>query len=288
IYQGALRLDHVDADVRAIPKTAPERMAKGLPFAGVSATYEVGRNYLSFGAVFYERGYLEQAEEFFRLAQKDEPEGAEPLYGLGSVYLEQKKSREARECFEQAVKETADYPVTLPHAWNNLGILAAREGKTDEAIGLFEKALAINPEHAVALQNLGNAYRQKKDWDAARKTLQHALALNPDDAEANYGLGMVYAQLNDTGQAYEYLQKAISARPAYPEALNNLGILYLRTGRPEAAKKSFAESIRVEPGSEQAYLNLARVYAIEGDKARARATLQELLKVHPEQAQARK
>ena len=288
IYQGALRLEHVEADFRRIPKTAGERMARGLPFAGVSETYEAARNYLSFGAVFYERGYLEQAEEFFRLAEKDDPDGAEPLYGLGSVYLEQERRKEARECFERAVKSTADYPATLPNAWNNLGILAAREGKTDEAIGFFQKALEIDPDHAVALQNLGNAYRQKKDWNAARKTLEHALALNPEDAEANYGLGMVYAQLNDTGRAYEFLQKALAARPAYPEALNNLGILYLRTGRPEEAKKSFAESIRMSPGFEQSYLNLARVYAIEGDKAKARATLQELLKVHPEQAQAQK
>jgi tetratricopeptide (TPR) repeat protein len=288
IYQGALRTDHVEADVRAIPKTAAERMARGLPFAGVSATYEVGRNYLSFGAVFYERGYLGQAEEFFRLAEIDNPGVAEPLYGLGSVYLEQKKTGLARECFERAVKAKADYPGTLPNAWNNLGILAAREGKTDEAIGFFQKVLGIDPEHAVALQNLGNAYRQKKDWDSARKTLEHALALNPGDAEANYGLGMVFAQLNDTGRAYAFLQKALAARRVYPEALNNLGILCLRTGRAEEAKKSFAESIRVAPGFEQPYLNLARVYSIEGDKAKAREILQELLKVHPEQAQARR
>jgi len=288
IYQGALRLDHVEADFRQIPKTPAERMARGLPFAGVGETYEVGRNYLSFGSVFYERGYLEQAEEFFRMAEKEDSGGAEPLYGLGSVYLEQQKRKDAREYFERAVKSAADYPATLPNAWNNLGILAAREGNTDEAIGFFQKALGINPDHPVALQNLGNAYRQKKDWDAARETLQRALALNPEDAEANYGLGMVYAQLNDTGRAYEYLQKSLAARPAYPEALNNLGILYLRTGRAEEAKKSFAESIRVTPGFEQAYLNLARVYAIEGDKAKARATLEQLLKVHPEQAQARK
>jgi tetratricopeptide (TPR) repeat protein len=288
IYQGALRLEHVEADFRRIPKTAAERMKRGLPFAGVSETYEVGRNHLSFGSVFYERGYLEQAEAFFRLAEKDNPDGAEPLYGLGSIYLEQKRNKEARECFERAVRLAADYPATLPNAWNNLGILAARDGNTDEAIRFFQKALAINPDHAVALQNLGNAYRQKKDWDAAKKTLEHALALNPEDAEANYGLGMVYAQMNDTGRAYGYLQQALAARPAYPEALNNLGILYLRTGRGEEAKKSFAESIRVAPGFEQAYLNLARVYAIEGDKASARATLEQLLKIHPEQGQARK
>jgi tetratricopeptide (TPR) repeat protein len=288
IYQGGLGLDHVDKDFRQIPKTAAERMARGLPFAGVSETYEVGRNYLSFGSVFYERGYLEQAEAFFRLAEKEEPAAAEPLYALGSVYLEQQKRKEARECFERTLRSAANYPATLPNAWNNLGILAAREGNTDEAIGFFQKALEINPDHPVALQNLGNAYRQKKEWDAARKTLEHALALNAGDAEANYGLGMVYAQLNDTGRAYEYLQKALAARPAYPEALNNLGILYLRTGRAAEAKKSFEESIRVAPGFEQAYLNLARLYAIEGDKAKARATLEQLLKIHPEQAQARK
>jgi len=105
-------------------------MARGLPFAGVGETYEVGRNYLSFGSVFYERGYLEQAEIFFRIAEKEDPGGAEPLYGLGSVYLEQQKRKEAREYFERAVKSATDYPATLPNAWNNLGILAAREENT--------------------------------------------------------------------------------------------------------------------------------------------------------------
>ncbi len=288
IYQGPLRAEQVEEDFRRIPKTAAERMALGLPFAGVSETYEVGRNYLSFGAVFYERGYLEQSEAFFQLAAKEDPGGAEPLYGLGSVYLEQKKNKEARDCFQRAIQAEANYPGTWSNSWNNLGLLAAREGKTDEAIGHFQKALEKNPDYVVALQNLGNAYRQKKEWESARKALEHAVALRPEDAEANYGLGMVYAQLNDAARAYEYLEKALAARPAYPEALNNLGILYLRTGRPEEAKKSFAESIRVAPEFEQAYLNLARVYAIEGEKEKARATLQELLKVHPEQAQAKK
>ena len=120
----------------------------------------------------------------------------------------------------------------------------AREGNTDLAIEHFERALQIDPDHSVALQNLGSAYRQKKDWPQAKRALEKALALNPDDPEANYSLAMVYAQTNDANRAYEYLQKALLARPDYPEALNNLGILYLRTQRPEEAKQSFADSIR--------------------------------------------
>jgi len=288
IYQGSLRTEHVLEDAGRIPGSKAERMARGLPFAGNSGSYTVGRNYLSFGAVFYERGYLEQSEAYFRLAQKEDPGGAEALYGLGSVFLKQGRDAEARQYFQKATEAQAGYPSTLPNTWNNLGILAAREGKTEEALGFFQKALSFNAENAVVLQNLGNAYRQTKDWGNAEKSLLHALALNPDDAEANYGLGMVYAQTGDTQRAYAWLQKALAARPGYPEALNNLGILYLRTRRPAEAEKSFLESIRVAPDYEQSYLNLARFYAIEGDKAKARKTLQQLLKIHPDHAQAKK
>ena len=44
----------------------------------------------------------------------------------------------------------------------------------------------------IALNNLGSAYRQQKQWDEARKIYERALRVNPNDAEANYGLGMVY------------------------------------------------------------------------------------------------
>ena len=286
IYQGPLQAQQVLEDALRIPKTDGERLHRALPFPGVSATYDFGRNYLSFGAVFYERDFLAQSEAYFRLAAKDDPGGAEALYGLGSVFLKQNKNTEAREYFERASRAEARYPGTLPNTWNNLGILAAREGKTDEAIGDFQKALQFNPDNAVALQNLGNAYRQKKDWPNAKSALERSLALNPGDPEANYGLGMVYAQNDDPDRAYNYLRRALAARPAYPEALNNLGILYLRTQHPQEAQKSFEESIRVAPDYEQSYLNLARLYAIQGDKPNARATLERLLKIHPDQPQA--
>ncbi len=288
IYQGPARHEQIEEDFRHIPRTPSERMARALPFPGVSETTEFGRNYLSYGSVFFERGYMEQAEHFLRLALRDDPSGAEALYGLGSVYLQQQKSTEARDSFERAVRLQAHYPGTLPNAWNNLGLLAAREGHTEEAIQDFQRALTMDPDHLIALQNLGNAYRQGKRWDDAKSVLQRALQLSPANPEANYALGMVFAQLNDTQQAYEYLQKALAARPAYPEALNNLGILYLRSQRRDEAESSFRESIRVAPAFDQAYLNLARLYAIEGDTQKARSVLLQLLKQHPGHAQAEK
>jgi tetratricopeptide (TPR) repeat protein len=287
VYQGAIPPGHFGDDFKNIPQTDSQRLARALPFPGLHATYSFGRNYLSLGSVFFERGYPDQAEAFFRLALKDDPSSAESLYGIGSVYLQQKKDREARESFERSIQLHASYPGTLPNAWNNLGILSAREGNTAAAIEYFQRALQIDPAHPIALLNLGNAYRQQKDGEEAKRTLQKALDLSPDDPEVNYSLGMVYAQLDDAARSYDFLKKALSLRPNYPEALNNLGVLCLRTRRPQEAIASFEESIRVAPAYDQSYLNLARVYALEGDKKKARAVLLELLEQHPDHPQAK-
>jgi tetratricopeptide (TPR) repeat protein len=288
VYQGPVNPGNVEHDFRHIPRTTPERLNTALPFPGVAETYDFGRNYLSFGSVFFQRGYLDQAEASFRLALRDDASSAEAHYGMGSVYLKQEKVSAARDSFEHAVKLTASYPDTLPNAWNNLGLLNTREGRTDEAIGCFQEALRLSPDHVIALENLGNAYRLQKRWEEARRTLERALAVRPRDPEANYSLGMVFAQTDETGRAGEYLRRALQFRPAYPEALNNLGVLYLRTRRRDEAVARFEECIRVAPSFDQSYLNLARVHSLEGEPRKARALLLELLRQHPGHPQAQK
>ena len=287
VYQGVIVPEHVTKDFQQIPRTDAERLALALPFPSTTSTLEFGRNYLSYGAIFYQRGYLDQAEASFQRALRDDPSSAEALYGIGSVYLNQSKHAAAREVFERTVKLSATYPDTLPDAWNNLGVIATREGRVDESIPCFQEALRLNPNHLLSLDNLGNAYRSQKRWEDARKVLTHALEVAPQDPEANYSLGMVFAQLNDTDKAYDYLQTALRARPIYPEALNNLGVLYLVTQHRDQAVESFEQCIRVAPGFDQAYLNLARVYGLEGARDKARGILLDLLKQHPDHAQAK-
>jgi Flp pilus assembly protein TadD/peroxiredoxin len=292
LYQGPINPAQVEQDARQIPQTVAARLAKALPFPGVTEATEFPRNYLSYGSVFFQRGYYDQAGASFQRALADDPESAEALYGLGSVYLNQQKTAEARAAFERAVKLRASYPDTLANAWNNLGLLDARAGRTEQAIGFFQQALQLSPDHVVALENLGSAYRQLKQWDDARKAFEQALAVSPSDPEANFGLGMVYAQTaasnDDTARAEQHLLRALQSRPAYPEALNNLGILYLRTQRRDQAVAKFEECIRVAPVFDQAYLNLVRVYVVEGTPDKARALLLELLKQHPGHVEAQK
>jgi tetratricopeptide (TPR) repeat protein len=287
IYRGQVATARIEQDLKTIPRNDAARLEKSLPFAGVSSMFEFGRNYLSLGSIFFQRGYLDSAGDFFQAAIKDDPASAEACYGLGSVYLKQQKNSQAKQCFEQAANLKASYPETTSNAWNNLGLLSTREGDASSAVGYFEQALKLNPGHFVALENLGNAYRQQKRWEEARGSLERALAIKPQDPEANYSLGMVFAQIGDNTQAYEYLQKAVELRPGYPEALNNLGVLCLRTHRRDEAVAAFEKCIQVAPGFDQSYMNLARVYAIEGASAKARSVLQSLLSQHPDHADAR-
>ena len=287
VYQGRIDPSHVENDFRNIPATDDKRLAYGLPFPSRGHTLEFGRNYLSLGALFFQRGYLEQAETWFQQALRENPSSAEAQYGIGSVYLNQNKNAAAGDAFERTLKLQATYPDTLPDAWNNLGVIATREGQIEDSIQQFQQALRVNPHHVAALDNLGNAYRLQKRWDDARKVLERALEVAPQDPEANYSLGMVFAQADETAKAYDYLQRALQARPVYPEALNNLGVLYLRTQRRDEAVASFEQCIRVAPGFDQAYLNLARVYALEGTRDRARGVLRELLEQRPDHPQAK-
>lgn len=282
VYQGVADPEHVAQDFRQIPRTDAERLARALPFPSKQYSLEFGRNHLSTGALFFQRGYLDQAAVAFEQALHDDPTSAEAVYGIGSVYLNQNKNAAAREMFEHCVKLQPTYPDTLPDAWNNLGVLATRENRVDQAIRDFQQAVKVNPRHLLSLDNLGNAFRLEKRWDDARAVLERAIAVAPEDPEANYSLGMVFAQNGDTDRAYEYLQRALKARPAYPEALNNLGVLYLVTNRRDQAVATFEQCIQVAPTFDQAYLNLARVYAIEGARDKARGLLLDLLKHHPD------
>ncbi len=287
VYQGPIDSESVERDSRTVPATGQERLARALPFPLAGHTLEFGRNYLSLGALFFQRGYLDEAGSAFQQAFRDDPSSAEALYGIGSVYLSQNKNDAARETFERAVKLQGTYPGTLPDSWNNLGVIATREGRIDDSITSFEQALRANSHHLAALDNLGNAYRLEKRWDEARKVLERAVEIAPEDPEANYSLGMVFAQTDDAAKADEYLHRALAARPVYPEALNNLGVLYLVTQRRDDAVASFELCMHVAPRFDQAYLNLARVYALEGARDKARAVLFDLLNKHPDHAQAK-
>ncbi len=282
LYQGVVRPERIAEDLKSMPSTIADRLRKALPFEGTLYHGEFKRNDFTYGAAFFQRGYLEQAAASFQNVIAAKPNEPEAYYNLGTLYLRRNDFPGAQSNLEQAVKLRPDYP----EAWNNLGMIAAQQGQAEEGVRNFQKSLQLRPDYAVALLNLGNLYRRQGNLNEAEKLLGRALELEPENPEVSYSLGMLYARQERLDRASESLERAVSLRPSYPDALNNLGVLLVRERKYPEAKEKFETCIRVAPNYDQAYLNLARLYVVLNEKEKAKETLQALLHQQPQHKMA--
>jgi protein O-mannosyl-transferase len=82
-------------------------------------------------------------------------------------------------------------------AHNNLGLLLAREGKVEEAIPHFERAVALRPGSAHAHNNLANALRITGHLRQAARQYELSLKLEPNDPSTCNNLALLLATSSD-------------------------------------------------------------------------------------------
>jgi hypothetical protein len=98
-----------------------------------------------------------------------------------------------------------------------------KQGKFDNAITSYKRALLLKPRYAEAHNNLGTALMAQRKFDAA--IISH--------------------------------KKAIELKPDYAEAYNNLGTVLKGSGKPEEAIANYKQAIELKPDYALAHLNLA-------------------------------
>jgi Tfp pilus assembly protein PilF len=155
-------------------------------------------------------------------------------------------------------------------ALSTVGIIAAVEctaltsrqiGRWKDSETLFQHALAVTSENAVALDNYGRALGEKGRLDEAMKQYYAALRLNTNDAFACNGLGVLLMKKYDYEAASEHLRKALTLDPQNAIAHYNLGIIAARTGSLDDAIGHFEEAIRLQPDFADAHNNLGGALA---------------------------
>ena len=103
--------------------------------------------------------------------------------------LKAKNLKAAREGFASLA---ADHP-ELGGPLTNLGILDAKtEAQRKAATGWFTRAVAVNPQNAVALNWLGILYREAGQYPRAEQYYLQALAITPKDPAVILNLAMLY------------------------------------------------------------------------------------------------
>ncbi len=88
------------------------------------------------------------------------------------------------------------------------GVDLFSEGKLDEAIAAYQKALALDPAYADALHGLAQAYYTKEDFDNAIATARRIVELDPDDVLAYTSISRAYQRKGMIHEAEEAGNKA--------------------------------------------------------------------------------
>jgi len=132
--------------------------------------------------------------------------------------------------------------------------LASRQYEAQQfqdAIANYRMVVEADPYHALALNNLANAYHQVKDGRAL-STAEAAYKLQPDNAAILDTYGLLLTQSGKAQQGVEILRKALARSPKAVEIRVNYAIALARSGNDDAAR---VELEQVVASSQKVQLN---------------------------------
>lgn len=89
----------------------------------------------------------------------------------------------------------------VPEASFNLGNLLVARGRIEDGVAAYEQALALRPDYARALANLGYAHQKAGSFEAASEAYRRLLAQDPEDVEARHMLAALTGERRDRADA---------------------------------------------------------------------------------------
>lgn len=179
---------------------------------------------------------LPLAEKALRAAVDLKPDDGDIVYNLGNILSQQKKTKEAAECYRKAcslLPQDAD-------AFFNLGLALKELGEYEEAAAAFRKSVEIAPA-ADGFSSLGQALHLCGRGKEAIEALKQSAEFRPGDFRNWTLLGICQKQQGDLAGAEESYMKAASLAPEQPAAWEMLATLRMSqknySGAEEAATK---------------------------------------------------
>jgi tetratricopeptide (TPR) repeat protein len=167
------------------------------------------------------------------------------------------------------------------------------QGRDDEAMTFYRRALDNNLEGLEAMNNLGILLAKSGDEEAGMELFQRALSINPEFPDALNSMGAAYARQGKIDQAIEQFSKVIAmveeqGQRVNPNILNdarvNLGVAFVRQGRLDEAVVAFSRACQDIPRDIKARYNLALTLNRQGKHGEAIAQFKEALALAPNNA----
>ncbi|MGK7893152.1 MAG: tetratricopeptide repeat protein, partial [Xenococcus sp. (in: cyanobacteria)] len=106
-----------------------------------------------------------------------------------------------------------------------------REGKLEEAIASYQKAIEENPRFALSYQNLGETLEKVGRIEEAITAFRQAVAISPESPWSLYKLGVMLNQQGQFQEGVDYLHRAIALKQDVPEFYLGLGTGLVKLGQ---------------------------------------------------------
>ena len=185
-------------------------------------------------------------------AAKQMPHRARTQYYYGLTLEQLGNIDEARACYQRILEHHARF---LPAA-TALARSYRSTGELDAAIGMFNRAIEINPYHRDSLFELALLRIQRKHWLRATLALQSIIEVDPNDAQALLNLGVATAQLGRTAEALAIYERLLTLDPTVLTVwINRAGVL-VSMGRVNEAESEYRRILSAYPGHRNATIGL--------------------------------
>ena len=160
----------------------------------------------------------------------------------------------------------------------------------ENAIRLFQEALRLDPNYALAYAGLGDCYGQRfqkfgfpDEWnDSAITVSKKAIAIDPKLAEGYKALALAHFNKGWMQQALETNMKAVKLNPNYWPAVGNVGASYQFMGNLANAVEWDKKANQLNPTGGFGYAMLANVYTLLHDFQKTEKNLNIALNLQPD------
>ena len=174
---------------------------------------------------------------------------------------------------------TEGFPMLNEQEKNALALLKDKE--YEKAAKIYTQLAVQEPENEKFLLAAANCYDLKGDKKLAIGFYKKALALNPQSFVALQNLSTIYYELKKFQKTIEYATLALQCQTNNFAALMNLGNSYYALGKNEEAQHYYEEAYQLNPNSYNVLLNLAGTYYNLGKFLEATELAQKAIEKRP-------
>lgn len=174
---------------------------------------------------------------------------AKALTARGSAQLRLGNTQGAR----QDMSAARDMAPNVPGSYVNLAAVAMAENKSDEASGLYDRALAIDNTNFDALNGLINVYSKQNRLDQAHARLDQAINGQPNNASLHFLKAQIYGYQRNSQGAEAELRRTIELDGNYLPAYSSLAALFVNTNQQEQAIAEYRRILEKKPDSAAVY-----------------------------------